>query len=103
MKPVLLAASLAVAALLTAPNAAATPEQDQQFANILYSEGIVPGPNYVSVAQRVCSHVWQGYSADDAVDVIYRDNDLTYDGAQTYVAAAIFVYCPPVDTRSTLA
>lgn len=89
-------AGAAAAALFSAAPAAATPAQDERFWDILTSNNIVPGPQAVRNAYRICSWVWgSGASVWDAVERIYLDNDVTYHSAEIFVAAAISIYCPP--------
>lgn len=90
-----LATATAVALSSAAP-AGATPSQDQTFYNILLNNRIQPGSMAVYNARVICREVWAGNATVwDAVDNVYENNDLSYNQAKIFVAAAIEVYCPP--------
>lgn len=93
---------LAGVALMLAPQANATPEQDQLLYDGMAQAGVVLFPAAYSQARRACGVMWSDAGTpDQVVDVFYRANPgWTYDQAQTFVALAIVIYCPPADMSS---
>jgi hypothetical protein len=89
-------AATAAVGLFNPALSAASPAQDERFWDILTANDIIPGPQAIRSAHRICSWVWNGgTSVWDAVEKIYQDNGVTYHSAEIFVAAAISVYCPP--------
>lgn len=96
IKLAVLLAAVALAAPFSAPSAQASPGQDQRFWDILIADGIIPGPQAVRNAHLICSYLWSGReTVYDAVEQVYLNNNLSYGQSETFVAAAISVYCPP--------
>lgn len=90
------------AATLCSPPASASPAQDDVFWDILVANDIIPGPQAVQNAYRICHMVWgTGATVWDAVERVYRDNNVTKHEAEIFVVTAIRVYCPPPKSSVT--
>lgn len=86
----------AAVVLALSPQANATPEQDQQLHDIMASVGIELYPNGYRQAYAVCSEVWGGRHPEYVASLVASGNPSWYfEQAETYVAAAIAIYCPP--------
>jgi hypothetical protein len=97
--------ALAAAAVLHSPTADATPEQDNALWEAQEQAGIPTAYNDPQIAGNVCARVWLGEDPNTTVSWLYAANGgvLTYEQSQVFVGLAIAIYCPPADTRSTVA
>ena len=93
----MIGAALAAAALALPSTANATPEQDQQFYDLLWANGMAVGPYAVGNAHTVCADVWAGVHPEDEARILYiQDSGLwSLQSAREFVAISIIVYCPP--------
>lgn len=97
-----LASALAVAALMLAPQANATPEQDQLLFDAMSQAGVGLYPAAVPAAYEVCAQVWSGIDPDYVVsEVLGGNSGWSLDQARAFVALAIVIYCPPADMQSS--
>lgn len=86
----------AAAALVLSPQANATPDQDRKLHDIMAAVGIELYPAGYTQAYQVCSEVWSGRHPEYVASMMASGNpDWYFEQAETYVAAAITIYCPP--------
>ncbi len=95
MKRALLAL-LAPLALAFPSTAHATPEQDGQLIDLLWSSGMSIGPYASYNAQLSCAELRAGYSFEDVAwdNYIQDDGIYTLDGARAVLTIYATVYCP---------
>jgi hypothetical protein len=94
------AAGLAAAALICAPLAAATPEEDV-YLQTLKDEGVTwPGAtpeNMIAAGQGVCTDWASGATFEQEVTSLAPNLDL--DSATVLVAAATGAFCPEFESK----
>lgn len=96
-----LAAAASLTALLCAPTASATPQQDQLLYDAMSEAGIDLYPAAVPAAYAVCADAWSGTDLDYEAGVVLAGNsNWTLDQARTFVVVAILIYCPPDDKKT---
>lgn len=94
-----LAVAATAAALLCAPTASATPQQDQLLYDAMGEAGIDLYPAAVPAAYAVCADAWSGTDLDYEAGVVLAGNSgWTLDQARTFVVVAILIYCPPEES-----
>jgi ABC-type phosphate/phosphonate transport system substrate-binding protein len=94
-----LASALAAAALFSPGVAVADDAQDDALWDAFLELGVIPGPHATQVARSICVAAQHGQRLDDVADVVYRDNDVSYEQAQGMVVASVMIYCPPGTPR----
>lgn len=102
MKLSRLAPTLALGlALLSAPAANATPQEDRAYLDALKGYGIRPDVGHsaqdlVDEAHNICTDITNGFTAQEIAETIYMVNpNLNRSGATDLVDIAMAAYCPP--------
>jgi hypothetical protein len=92
MKTLLLAVAMA---LVVAPVAGATPEQDRELFDVMAGTGLYLYPIAVDNAYLTCDYVHRGPGREQAMDDLWAANpEWSHEQVRTFIDASVRIYCP---------